>query len=199
VSSKASKLTVVGYSFRDHHINVYISQWINSSQDHVIRIINGPGFESSPTSYVRQLLSLHRRFPHQVQIVAQKAPEGLQEIYGSYSGSFERIVQTATNGHPCSSQPILAPTVGKLGPSLPQRRSLTAAPAKGAQAASEARRRQARDAYNHLIPVMLELQAAGRSLRQIAEALNAQDHKTRRGKSWSKTQVKRVLDRIRPA
>ena len=46
---------------------------------------------------------------------------------------------------------------------------------------------------------MLELQAAGRSLREIAEALNAQDHKTRREKAWSKTQVKRVLDRVRPA
>ncbi|MHB1787709.1 MAG: recombinase family protein [Acidimicrobiales bacterium] len=43
------------------------------------------------------------------------------------------------------------------------------------------------------------LQAAGRSLGQIAENLNDQEHKTRREKRWSKSQVKRVLDRGRPA
>ena len=39
----------------------------------------------------------------------------------------------------------------------------------------------------------------GRSLGQIAEDLNDQGHKTRRERRWSKTQVKRVLDRVRPA
>ena len=46
---------------------------------------------------------------------------------------------------------------------------------------------------------MLELQAAGRSLGQIAADLNDQGHKTRRERRWSKTQVKRVLDRVRSA
>jgi Recombinase len=55
----------------------------------------------------------------------------------------------------------------------------------------------ARQAYAHLVPLMLEMQADGASLRQIAEALNGQDHQTRRGKGWSKTQVKRVLDRLK--
>jgi DNA invertase Pin-like site-specific DNA recombinase len=103
--------------------------------------------------------------------------------------------------HPEGVPPeVIAATAGKLGASLPQCRNLTAAArAKGARAASEARKRQAREAYAHLIPVMLELQAAGKSLREIAAALNAQDHKTRREKNWGKTQVKRVLDRVRPA
>jgi Recombinase len=70
---------------------------------------------------------------------------------------------------------------------------------KGSKAAGEARKRQAREAYPHLIPIMLELQATGKSLREIAEALNAQEHGTRRGKAWSKTQVQRVHDRARPA
>jgi Recombinase len=60
---------------------------------------------------------------------------------------------------------------------------------KGSQAAAAARQRQARDAYAHLIPTMLELQAAGRSLSQIAEDLNDQGHKTRRERRWSKTRV----------
>ena len=83
---------------------------------------------------------------------------------------------------------------------MPQCRNLDdEARHKGSQAAAAARQRQARDAYTHLIPTMLELQAAGRSLAQIAADLNDQGHKTRREKRWSKTQVKRVLDRVRPA
>jgi hypothetical protein len=46
---------------------------------------------------------------------------------------------------------------------------------------------------------MLELQAAGKWLRSIAAAPNGQDQKTRREKAWSKTQIKRFLDRLRPA
>ena len=46
---------------------------------------------------------------------------------------------------------------------------------------------------------MLGLQATGRSLAGIAADLNAEGHTTRRGKPWNKTQVKRVLDRVRPA
>ena len=58
--------------------------------------------------------------------------------------------------------------------------STTRRGAKGSRAAAAARQRQARDAYAHLIPTMLELQAAGRSLAQIAADLNDQGHKTRR-------------------
>jgi Recombinase len=95
---------------------------------------------------------------------------------------------------------VIEATAGKLGASLPQCRNLTeVARRKGSQAAAAARRRQARDAYAHLIPTMLELQAAGRSLAQIAADLNDQGHKTRRERRWSKTRVKRVLDRVRPA
>jgi hypothetical protein len=97
------------------------------------------------------------------------------------------------------SKVILA-TAGKLGAALPQCRNLDdQARRKGSQAAATARQRQARDAYAHLIPTMLELQAAGRSLSQIADDLNDQGHKTRRDKRWSKTQVRRILDRARPA
>jgi hypothetical protein len=43
------------------------------------------------------------------------------------------------------------------------------------------------------------MKAQGASLGRIAAQLNAEGYVTRRGKSWSPTQVKRVLDRIRPA
>jgi hypothetical protein len=95
---------------------------------------------------------------------------------------------------------VFEATAGKLGASLPQCRNLDdRARRKGSQAAAAARRRQARDAYAHLIPTMLELQAAGRSLARIAAVLNDQGHKTRRERRWSKSRVKRVLDRVRTA
>ncbi len=40
----ADRLTVVGYSFRDPHINEYLSQWLNEDEGRRIRVIN-PGFE----------------------------------------------------------------------------------------------------------------------------------------------------------
>jgi DNA invertase Pin-like site-specific DNA recombinase len=95
---------------------------------------------------------------------------------------------------------VVEATAGLLGASLPQCRNLTDADRlKGSRAAAEARKRQAREAYVHLRPILLELDAAGRSLAEIAADLNAQQHQTRRGKAWSKTQVKRVLDRLRRA
>lgn len=103
--------------------------------------------------------------------------------------------------HPDGVPPaVIAATAGKLGASLPQCRNLDdEARRKGSQAAAVTRRRQAREAYAQLIPTMLELRAAGRSLARIAADLNDQGHRTRREKRWSKTQIKRVLDRVRPA
>lgn len=44
---KSTTLTVVGYSFGDPHINVFLTQWLNAAADHVIRIVNGPIFEEN--------------------------------------------------------------------------------------------------------------------------------------------------------
>ena len=67
---------------------------------------------------------------------------------------------------------------------------------KGAIAASAVRTAKAEEAYVDLVPMMQELQASGKSLRAIAEALNADGHTTRRGAEWNQVQVKRVLDRV---
>ena len=85
---RSDLLTVVGYSFRDNHINVYISQWLNSDTNRVIRIINGENFESSSFSYVKELLDLKREFPHRVLILPKIAKKGLESIYGLYTGAF---------------------------------------------------------------------------------------------------------------
>ena len=74
-----------------------------------------------------------------------------------------------------------------------------AARLKGARKAAEARRDRAVEEMADIAEIASGMKAQGASLGRIAAHLNAEGYVTRRGKSWSPTQVKRVLDRIRPA
>jgi len=67
--------------------------------------------------------------------------------------------------------------------------------AKGAKVSAEVRSKAADEAYIDLIPMIKERRDSGQSLRQIADALNAEGHTTRTGKAWNAVQVSRVLDR----
>jgi len=96
--SRASELTVVGYSFRDPHINVFISQWLNASRNHTIRIVNGPNAENQPVEYIRDLLRLRGQSPQQVDFIPQYARDGLRTLYGPYDGSFEEIAAGPPEG-----------------------------------------------------------------------------------------------------
>lgn len=88
---------------------------------------------------------------------------------------------------------------GKLGAALPQCRNLTEeARMKGAQRASEARARNAAEAYADLTPTVSDLRGKGLSLQAIANELNTQGHTTRRGRPWNAVQVLRVLGRSGP-
>jgi hypothetical protein len=81
-------LTVVGYSFRDPHINVYISQWLNGDANRILRIVNGPNFNHQMRSvsdtrlYIHDLLKFARANPQQVEIIDKYAGEGLELLYG---------------------------------------------------------------------------------------------------------------------
>jgi DNA invertase Pin-like site-specific DNA recombinase len=95
---------------------------------------------------------------------------------------------------------VVVATAGKLGGSLPQCRNLTPERIRlGVAAASLARTRKAAVAYSHLVPTMAEMRAGGASLQAIADRLNEEGHQTRNGCDWNAGQVKRVLDRLRPA
>lgn len=86
---------------------------------------------------------------------------------------------------------------GKLGGARPECRNLTQqARRRGAKAAGEAVRRLADGAYADLAPMMKEWRQSGRTLQQIADALNDQGHTTRKGKPWNHVQVKRILERV---
>ena len=85
----AQTLTVVGYSFRDPHINVYISQWLNTDANRVLRVINGPNFNpqmiysSDTPTYVHELLQFAVANPTRVQILGEYAGDGLKSLYGA--------------------------------------------------------------------------------------------------------------------
>ena len=53
-------------------------------------------------------------------------------------------------------------------------------------------------AYDEIRPIVQNLRGQGLSFQRIAEALNKQGFRTRlTGSEWSKTQVKRLVDRLR--
>lgn len=84
----SNMLTIVGYSFRDPHVNVYISQWLNGDSTRVLRIVNGPNFTndslsiSNRSSFVGNLLRFRMANPSRVKIVDAYAGEGLRILYG---------------------------------------------------------------------------------------------------------------------
>jgi DNA invertase Pin-like site-specific DNA recombinase len=65
---------------------------------------------------------------------------------------------------------------------------------KGRAVATKVRQAKASDAYSDLRPIVIELRAAGKSLREIAAELNGQGHTTRRGRPWNPMQIRRVLE-----
>jgi len=71
----------------------------------------------------------------------------------------------------------------------------TAGAHKGGQAAAIAHKQAADEVYEHLLPLVTEMQAGGQSLQSIADRLNDMGHTTRRGKPWNRMQVSRVLKR----
>jgi DNA invertase Pin-like site-specific DNA recombinase len=85
---------------------------------------------------------------------------------------------------------------GKLGAARPECRKLTPElAATGRRAGARTNRDAAAAAYADLAPLMARLRAEGKSLRQIAVALNAEGHATRQGKPWGPMQVRRALTR----
>lgn len=69
---------------------------------------------------------------------------------------------------------------------------------KAIKAASEARSREAANAYAFLVPELSERRERGDTLQAIADWLNDAGHSTRAGKPWTPTSVFRVLDRYSP-
>jgi hypothetical protein len=71
---QTERLTIIGYSFGDVHINVYLSNWLNQNKDHKIRIIE-PKFQKSQNEFAQQLKTIKGE---RLEIIEEKAGEGLR-------------------------------------------------------------------------------------------------------------------------
>lgn len=88
-------------------------------------------------------------------------------------------------------------TAGKLGAALPQCRNLTPeARRKGHERGTKAAAALAADRAATLGPVVSGLRREGKTLRAVADDLNARGYVTRRGKAWSAVAVLRLLNRV---
>ncbi|HUW32533.1 MAG TPA: hypothetical protein VM223_13060 [Planctomycetota bacterium] len=82
--SSADRLTIIGYSFRDEHVNVHIAGWLNQHPESRIVVID-PDFDTSKQDFVvalRKGLPAGRikRFPQRLEAGDQKPTrDGLKE------------------------------------------------------------------------------------------------------------------------
>jgi hypothetical protein len=74
-------LTVVGYSFKDDHVNEFISQWLNLPFNKKMRIVS-PHFYKDPNSYAKQLIHNGKEM---VEIISETAGVGLAKLYTNSS------------------------------------------------------------------------------------------------------------------
>ena len=99
---RSQVLTVVGYSFGDSHINVYISQWLNGNDSRVLRIVNGPQFRekamprSGSSGFLADLLRFAAANDSRVKIIDADAETGLRQLYGERSGMLRQTAGTST-------------------------------------------------------------------------------------------------------
>ena len=52
---RADRLTVIGYSFRDDHINRAMEKWQRSRKNTILRVVNGPGFRLDDYDFLADL------------------------------------------------------------------------------------------------------------------------------------------------
>lgn len=73
--TRATRLIIIGYSFRDVHINIYLSQWLNSNIDNHIVIID-PAVDVN-NEFIH---TLSRHASDRFTVIRKKASEGLIEL-----------------------------------------------------------------------------------------------------------------------
>jgi DNA invertase Pin-like site-specific DNA recombinase len=125
--------------------------------------------------------------------ISTRTKDALQ-AYKATKRISKRIRAMYPNGVPGE---VVEATAGRLGASLAQCRNLTAdARVRGTAKSVAVRKAGAIEAYADLAPFIRELYDAELTLQAIADRLNDDGHTTRRGKSWSPTQVSRILERF---
>jgi hypothetical protein len=80
VLNESNLLTIIGYSFRDDHINTCITQWLDRNEDNIMRIID-PGFNDSKIPYAAYLNNLKEKNQDKIKIFSEPAGIGLKMLY----------------------------------------------------------------------------------------------------------------------
>jgi DNA invertase Pin-like site-specific DNA recombinase len=135
---------------------------------------------------------------NEARMISQRTKDALKAYREN-----RRVSKRLRAMHPEGIPPeLVEATAGKLGASLPQCRNLTTeARAKGLVLSAESRKARAQKSAEVIGRIVASWKEAEPrlTLQAIADRLNAKRRKTPRGKAWTPTQVKRVLDRINPA
>ncbi|MCX6554292.1 MAG: SIR2 family protein [Candidatus Aminicenantes bacterium] len=74
--SKNEQVIIIGYSFRDDHINEYLTQWINNSSTNRMVVIN-PSIDSNTTEFVSNIRDL---LPNRIEFINKKVEDVLESI-----------------------------------------------------------------------------------------------------------------------
>ena len=78
---QSNSLIVIGYSFRDDHINNFIGKWINQSPENILTIVD-PKFNDLHHDFAKELLRLENpdNDKARVNIIRKTASEGIEMI-----------------------------------------------------------------------------------------------------------------------
>ena len=79
-----TRLVVIGYSFRDDHVNTYIANWLNESQEHTVVIID-PGFQSSFEGFIGNLSTLIHSKSERLQVIRENASTGIEKFFRDFT------------------------------------------------------------------------------------------------------------------
>jgi len=73
---KSETLTVIGYSFRDEHVNEFITNWFNGDISRKVRIIN-PNPNTMNNEFVEPLFS--DGIKERVKVIPEKTSIGISD------------------------------------------------------------------------------------------------------------------------
>lgn len=93
---RTSRLTVVGYSFRDSHVNEHLSIWLNASPGRRLRIID-PGFMTNRAPYCDLIRGLAAT---RLEVLPVAASAGLQAAFGGAGAQLPLGIPPTTNPPP---------------------------------------------------------------------------------------------------
>jgi hypothetical protein len=77
----ATTITVIGYSFRDRHINDLMCKWLNAKPSRKINVVNGTSFKLENISFADKENSTF--LCDRINIISAKASEGIASLFAT--------------------------------------------------------------------------------------------------------------------